>query len=170
MPQHCDGCGTKLTVEHALSCRVRGLVHTLHNNVADEFCALFTLAFSSGRVQCTPRRLRTEAEVEDVVRAPSIKPIIQPTHQPKHPIIHTSNLRCSRHSNISSRTVQMQCHQRLLINTAMPADKYFGNAVETASLPSASKTLKLDPITTKTQNRCLCRRRRHQSISTDATS
>ncbi len=36
MPAACDGCGAKMTVEHALSCKMGGLVHIRHNNVADE--------------------------------------------------------------------------------------------------------------------------------------
>jgi len=55
MPQHCNDCGTKLTVEHALSCRVSGWVHIHHDDVADEFCALYTFAFSPGHVQREPQ-------------------------------------------------------------------------------------------------------------------
>jgi hypothetical protein len=34
MPSKCDGCGQKMTVEHALSCKVGGLVHIRHDDVA----------------------------------------------------------------------------------------------------------------------------------------
>eukprot|EP00957_Ditylum_brightwellii_P040033 3029745-Ditylum_brightwellii.AAC.1 len=34
--QRCDGCGKKLTVEHALSCVHGGLVMVQHNNVSQE--------------------------------------------------------------------------------------------------------------------------------------
>jgi hypothetical protein len=54
MTQLCDGCGAKMTVEHALSCRVGGQVHICHDDVADEFGALCTTAFSPGRFQCQP--------------------------------------------------------------------------------------------------------------------
>jgi hypothetical protein len=37
MPAACDGCGAKMTVEHALSCKVGGLVHIRHDDVADEW-------------------------------------------------------------------------------------------------------------------------------------
>ena len=73
MPQHCDGCGSKMTVEHALSCRVGGLVHIRHDDVADEFRSLCCQAFSPGRVQREPRihsgvsrRVRVEAAADDV--------------------------------------------------------------------------------------------------------
>ena len=37
MPQLCDGCGAPMTVEHALCCKVGGLVHIRHDNVVDEW-------------------------------------------------------------------------------------------------------------------------------------
>ncbi len=38
MPAACDGCGAKMTVEHApLSCKTSGLVHIRHDDVADEW-------------------------------------------------------------------------------------------------------------------------------------
>ena len=36
MPESCNGCGAKLTVEHALSCKVGGLVHIRHDDFAHE--------------------------------------------------------------------------------------------------------------------------------------
>ncbi|KAL7502374.1 hypothetical protein ACHAXN_001333, partial [Cyclotella atomus] len=54
MPSACDGCGAKMTVEHALSCKVGGLVHIRHDDVADEFGHLCELAFSKGRVTHEP--------------------------------------------------------------------------------------------------------------------
>ncbi|KAL7524895.1 hypothetical protein ACHAXR_000762 [Thalassiosira sp. AJA248-18] len=41
MPQHCDDCSTRMMVEHALSCKVRGLVHNWHDDVANEFRHFF---------------------------------------------------------------------------------------------------------------------------------
>ncbi|KAL7503120.1 hypothetical protein ACHAXN_000965, partial [Cyclotella atomus] len=55
MPSKCDGCGEKMTVEHALSCKVGGLVHIRHDDVAEEFGHLCELAFSKGRVTHEPR-------------------------------------------------------------------------------------------------------------------
>ena len=54
MPSHCDGCGAKLMVEHALQCRIGGLVIARHNDVADEFRDLCRKAFSFGRVAREP--------------------------------------------------------------------------------------------------------------------
>ena len=54
MPQRCDGCGEKFTVEHALSCRLGGLVHTRHNMGADEWRHLCGCATSFGCVEREP--------------------------------------------------------------------------------------------------------------------
>jgi hypothetical protein len=37
MPAAYNGCGAKMTVEHALSCKMGGLVHIRHDDVADEW-------------------------------------------------------------------------------------------------------------------------------------
>jgi hypothetical protein len=50
----CDGCGNNMTVEHALSCKVGGLVHIRHDNVAEEWAHLSELAVSMGRVTHKP--------------------------------------------------------------------------------------------------------------------
>ncbi len=54
MPQLCDGCGAPMTVEHALCCKVGGLVHIRHDDVADEWHHLCGCALSFGRVKCEP--------------------------------------------------------------------------------------------------------------------
>jgi hypothetical protein len=36
LPEKCDGCGAGFSVEHALSCKVGGLVHIRHDDVAQE--------------------------------------------------------------------------------------------------------------------------------------
>jgi hypothetical protein len=78
MPSVCDGCGAKMSVEHALSCKVGGLVHIRHDDVADEFGYLCELAFSKGRVTHEPRinacesRLERMAREQGVVDAPTM--------------------------------------------------------------------------------------------------
>jgi hypothetical protein len=54
MPAACDGCGAKMSVEHALSCKVGGLVHIWHDDVADEWRHLCGTALSPSRVECKP--------------------------------------------------------------------------------------------------------------------
>ncbi len=55
MSQLCDGCGAPMTVEHALCCKVGGLVHTRDEDVADEWRHLCGCALSFGRVECEPQ-------------------------------------------------------------------------------------------------------------------
>ena len=55
MPSHCDGCGAKMTVEHALQCKCGGLVHIRHDDVGDEWGHLNGCASSNGRVTREPR-------------------------------------------------------------------------------------------------------------------
>ncbi|KAL7508573.1 hypothetical protein ACHAXN_005644, partial [Cyclotella atomus] len=54
LPEKCDGCGVKLCVEHALSCKVGGMVHIQHDNVAQEFVFLCGKAFEPSRVSYEP--------------------------------------------------------------------------------------------------------------------
>ena len=45
MPQCCDSCGFKLTVEHTLSWNVGGMVHMQHGSIVDnKFCYLCGMA------------------------------------------------------------------------------------------------------------------------------
>ena len=55
MPAACDGCGAKMTVEHALLCKTGGLVHIQHGDVADEWRHLCGTALSSSQVKREPR-------------------------------------------------------------------------------------------------------------------
>jgi hypothetical protein len=54
LPDNCDGCGAKFSVEHALSCKVGGLVHIRHDDVAQEFGFLCGKAFKPSRVSYEP--------------------------------------------------------------------------------------------------------------------
>jgi hypothetical protein len=55
MPTTCDGCGARITVEHALLCKTGGLVHIRHDDVADEWRHLYGTALSPGQVEREPR-------------------------------------------------------------------------------------------------------------------
>jgi len=52
LPSVCNGCGSLFSVEHALDCRVGGLVCQRHNEVRDAVCDLASLAW--GQVQKEP--------------------------------------------------------------------------------------------------------------------
>jgi hypothetical protein len=54
LPDNCDGCGAAFSVEHALSCKVGGLVHIRHDDVAQEFGFLCSKAFKPSRVSYEP--------------------------------------------------------------------------------------------------------------------
>ena len=73
MPDLCDGCGAKMTVEHALQCKVGGLVHCRHNDVTREFGSLCKQAFTPGDVEYEPfiysSTQRTAEEVAAAAKA-----------------------------------------------------------------------------------------------------
>ena len=54
MPDWCDGCGERMTVEHALA-KNGGLVHIWHDDVADEWRHLCGTVLSFGQVEREPR-------------------------------------------------------------------------------------------------------------------
>ncbi len=55
MPATCDGCRAKMSFEHALSCKMGGLVHIQHDDVADEWRHLCGTAVYPSWVECKPR-------------------------------------------------------------------------------------------------------------------
>ena len=54
LPQHCNGCGARFSVKHALSCKKGGLVFICHDDVRDEAGALAELALPKTRVSYEP--------------------------------------------------------------------------------------------------------------------
>ena len=85
MPHHCDGCGMRMTVEHALSCKTGGLVHIRHDDVAGEWSHLCALAFSDGRVEREPKIYssvgRLAREVGDTVEGTGEQGTVQITEE-----------------------------------------------------------------------------------------
>ncbi len=55
MPQLCNGCSALMTVEHALCCKVDGLVHMRHDDVVDEWHHLCGCALTFGHVEHKPQ-------------------------------------------------------------------------------------------------------------------
>ena len=51
----CDGCGGKFSVDHAMSCKLGGLVSRRHEAVKQEFIHLGKLAFGQSRVTDEPK-------------------------------------------------------------------------------------------------------------------
>ncbi|KAL7525577.1 hypothetical protein ACHAWF_001424 [Thalassiosira exigua] len=54
MPQLCDGCGEKLTVDHAFSCKCDGLVLIRHEDGVIELRELLRLGWTSSHVEREP--------------------------------------------------------------------------------------------------------------------
>jgi hypothetical protein len=57
-----------MSVDHALSCKVGGLVHIRHDDVAGEWAHISELAFSKGRVTHEPRINSCETRLERIAR------------------------------------------------------------------------------------------------------
>jgi hypothetical protein len=55
MPAACNGCGANMSVKHALSCKVGGLVYIQHDDVADEWWHLCGTALSPSQVKRKPQ-------------------------------------------------------------------------------------------------------------------
>ena len=86
MPAACDGCGAKMTVEHALSCKVGGLVHIRHDDVADEWRYLCGVALSPSRVEREPRIFTcVSPRARDAVGPATPPPPSTPTATPPTP-------------------------------------------------------------------------------------
>ncbi|KAL7474683.1 hypothetical protein ACHAW6_000653, partial [Cyclotella cf. meneghiniana] len=54
LPNHCDGCGVGLTLEHGLSCKRGGLVGICHDDVCDEWAHLCSIALTDSRIVIEP--------------------------------------------------------------------------------------------------------------------
>jgi hypothetical protein len=54
LPSHCDGCGAKFDVRHALEYKVGGLVILQHNEINEELCDLASKALAPSAVCVEP--------------------------------------------------------------------------------------------------------------------
>jgi hypothetical protein len=71
LPSHCDGCGQRFSVNHALQCKKGGLVHLRHNDVASAWAGLCQHALTPAAVSSKPfiyvgraTNTRTEATLD----------------------------------------------------------------------------------------------------------
>jgi hypothetical protein len=55
LPQHCDSCGARFLIDHALNCKKGGLVIGLHEEVKEELIDLASRAFRPSQVCDEPR-------------------------------------------------------------------------------------------------------------------
>ena len=54
LPDICDGCGAKFSLEHAQSCKFGGLVHLRHDEVGQELMYLSAMALRDSAVRAEP--------------------------------------------------------------------------------------------------------------------
>ncbi|KAL7475639.1 hypothetical protein ACHAW6_001560 [Cyclotella cf. meneghiniana] len=54
LPNRCNGCGDRFTVEHGLNCKKGGLVSIRHDDVHDKWAHLCSLSLSSSRITIEP--------------------------------------------------------------------------------------------------------------------
>jgi hypothetical protein len=64
LPSHCDGCGQKFTIQHALECKKGGKVILRHNELRDEIGNLAANAFICGKP------IRSRADQRDTIIFP----------------------------------------------------------------------------------------------------
>ena len=55
LPEYCDGCGEVFSVEHGLNCKKGGLVNARHEDVADTWAWLGSLAYCPSAISHRPR-------------------------------------------------------------------------------------------------------------------
>ena len=76
MPDVCDGCGAKFTIEHACSCKVGGLIHLRHDTQAKEYGYMCSRALTPSAVTSEPLVSRArEVNRERVAAAQPGEPV-----------------------------------------------------------------------------------------------
>jgi hypothetical protein len=79
LPSHCDGCGQKFSVQHALECKKGGNVILRHNEIRDELADLAAKAI-------IPSAIRNEPLIHSTFPAVKMTELV-----PAHPAV-TRNL------------------------------------------------------------------------------
>eukprot|EP00957_Ditylum_brightwellii_P021178 1596687-Ditylum_brightwellii.AAC.1 len=54
LPSHCEGCGEKYGISHALDCKAGGLITAQHNELRDELGVIGTQAYSQSAIRNKP--------------------------------------------------------------------------------------------------------------------
>ena len=179
MPQHCDGCGERMTIDHALACKreawspsamkmwpANGAISAVlpsppplyHANLA--FIA--ASAEERGRLQ---RQRNSEHHATTPNPTPPSNPLC-PTHTPRNSHRYSSSnskrQAMERHSNNPPLTRPPMANAATLPATAS------GLARGTASSTCASPTPTRAPTATRTMKKSLQRRRRRRRTNTSA--
>jgi hypothetical protein len=141
MLQLCSGCGALMTVKHALCCKVGGLVHIQHEDVADEWRHLCGCALTFGCVECKPQLyscMSCQPRLDALSDAPSLE-----EDTPTAPTDQTPPT--GKRGDAGAHGFWQRGH--------------------TASLMCISQTPSLVPIGTKITRRYLCNRRRRRRVN-----
>lgn len=54
LQKSCDGCGTKFSLIHAVTCMKGGLIITRHDEIRDELCNIGSKAFTPSAIRNKP--------------------------------------------------------------------------------------------------------------------
>jgi hypothetical protein len=91
LPLHCDGCGDKFDVRHALECKVGGLVILRHNEINEELlCDLASkalLAPSAVRVEPMIHSRRTAEETKAKEPKPPVQRLSRSSGQERRDLL-----------------------------------------------------------------------------------
>jgi hypothetical protein len=89
LPAACNGCGAKMLVEHALLCKVGGLVHIRHDDVKDEWRHLCGTALSPVKLNANLESLHALVDGQGLQKATVTNPphhqLLLQTHLQHHP-------------------------------------------------------------------------------------
>ena len=83
LPSHCDGCGASFSLEHALSCKVGGLIIQRHDEINQELASLSTMALKNSSVRAEP--LINPGSADKVNQSPPTQETPAPDTPPEPP-------------------------------------------------------------------------------------
>ena len=82
LPDTCDGCGAKFSLEHASTCKSGGLIIQRHDEISQELASLSALALKPSSVRAEPlinptgrRTAKTQQTDEEKTAKPSSDPV-----------------------------------------------------------------------------------------------
>ena len=83
LPRTCDGCGANFSLEHALTCKVGGLIIQRHDEINQELASLSTMALRNSSVRAEP--LINPGSADKVKKSPPKQGSPTPDTPPESP-------------------------------------------------------------------------------------